>query len=400
MHRIIFFILVCACASAFDGRAFAQSSTKDAAPPEESPETETPGDKDTDSSVDPQADAASREGQNDSEPIEGDTAVGTDSDTDTAVDVGPDEAPVEEKPGPNAPSAPPDGAVAGDVPAPSPKQPSSEADAEWQAEEVSAPVGEWGEPAHDAEADPEKLFKKRFEKGMQEAAVGLATAGYSDYFFLGVSGAYRRYIIDNFALGAEVSYTHIFSDEDYPEELTIMPMAQYVFLLSETVAPYVAVLGGREFEWSSWREADSWFLGGGVGAHVRIAERVSLNVRVLFAHHWYDRTKVYGIDDDFVVEDRFGRRSYECETEGGCEWSETDESVLWGSRFDEEPAPCVVGEDGGLTEAEAEVCQSYPSRVCNSADPNAECAEYINDSGDKKREWIYPVINFGISVAF
>lgn len=399
MHRIITFILVCASASALDGRAFAQSSTKGADPPEEAPktQTQTPGDTDTESAADPQGEAAPGEGDDASKPLEGDPALETDSDTDTEAD-----APVEEKPGASAPSPPLEGAVAGDVQAPAPKQPSSGADAAWQAEEVQAPVGEWAEPALDASADPEKLFKKRFEKGMQEAAVGLATAGYSDYFFLGVSGAYRRYIIDNLALGAEVSYTHIFSDEDYPEELTLMPMAQYVFLLSETVAPYVAVLGGREFEWSSWREADSWFLGGGVGAHVRIAERVSLNVRVLFAHHWYDgkKGKIYGIDDDFVVEDQFGRRTYECETEGGCEWSDSDESVLWGSRFDEEPRPCVVGEDGGLTEAEAEVCQSYPSRVCNSADPNAQCAEYTNDSGDKKREWIYPVINFGISVAF
>ncbi len=390
MHRIITFVLVCACASLLNGRALAQSSEDVADRPEEGPGTDA-GEAKPDSDTDPTAGEGEQteplEGQTDPDAPEGDTASELEADTDTAPDEQPEQAASKDSPAAVVPDERPTSA------------PGAQAEKEWQTEEVQAPAGVWEEPAEEEGADPEELFQKRFEKGMQEVSVGLATAGYSDYFFLGVSGAYRRYVIDNLALGAEVSYTHIFSDEDNPEELTIMPQVQYVFLLSKSVAPYLAVLGGREFEWSSWREADSWFLGGGVGAHIRIGERVSLNVRVLFTHHWYDRTKVYGVDDDFVVKDQFGRRMYECESEQGCEWSDAEEAVLWGSRFEEEPQPCTGGEDG-LTEAELAVCQNYPSRVCNSSDPSAECAEYVDDPGDKKREWIYPVINFGVSIAF
>jgi hypothetical protein len=281
------------------------------------------------------------------------------------------------------------------------------------------PASSFSEAVEEDLPPPKPPISRGFVPGTQEAALGLATAGSGDYFYFGASGLYAYYVIKGLAPGIEVQYAHIFSDFDYPDSLSLMPFLKYAFTVSETVAPYLIIGGGRQFEWGatpSYYQADSWFLGGGIGAHIGLGERWAIKIQVLFLHHWYDSTKVYGHRDRENFRDVYDNK-YWCE---GDDCPVRDSSKLdveqsgrptWfaDGGFDEAGKPIDVDCSSFLKDpvdpkdpdpkglmAQA-TCEQAAYKIC---DDSGKCYGQTDDPGDRKREWIYPVITFGVSFVF
>jgi hypothetical protein len=253
---------------------------------------------------------------------------------------------------------------------------------------------------------PKPPISRGFAPGTHEAALGLATAGSGDYFYFGASGLYAHYVIKGLAPGIEVQYAHVFSDYDYPDSLSLMPFLKYAFSISETVAPYLLLGGGRQFEWGvkeAFRAADSWFLGGGIGAHIGLGAQWAIKLQVLFLHHWYDGTKVYGSRDSEVFRDVYNNQ-YWCQSED-CPFAQSAQNPPadvtdptrphWvASAYDSNDVNCTTAY---TDEAERKACEMAAYKVCDSS---GKCYERTSDQSDAKREWIYPVITFGLSFVF
>lgn len=255
---------------------------------------------------------------------------------------------------------------------------------------------------------PQPPISRGFVPGTHEAALGLATAGSGDYFYFGASALYAYYVVKGLAPGIEVQYAHIFSDEDYPDAMSLMPFLKYAFTMSETVAPYLLLGGGRQFEWGvdeSFHKADSWFLSGGIGAHIGLGEQWAIKIQVLFNHHWYDGTKVYQRPDKEFFKDGYGEQVW-CGEGETCD-SPTAENVRYSDDPPSTANPAYCDSDfvaGSKDPAEQEKesafigCMTGRSQLCDAS--TGKCRPIRSDAGDKKREWIYPVITFGLSYVF
>jgi hypothetical protein len=149
-----------------------------------------------------------------------------------------------------------------------------------------------------------------FAQGDMEPGLGIGGYGNGTDFYLGVSASFDYYVIARLAPGLEVQYTTIFSDYDYPDSITLLPFVKFVIMRSTRFAPYILVMGGREFQWGGSDNADAWIFGGGVGAFIGIADfsgvRFGIGVELRVLYYWYDKTKVYGYKDSLVKKDELG----------------------------------------------------------------------------------------------
>jgi hypothetical protein len=161
------------------------------------------------------------------------------------------------------------------------------------------------QPGQDAPPDTEP-----FAQGDMEAGAGLGGYGDGSYFALSVGGLFAYYVVARLAPGLDLQYTTVFSEDDnydYPDSLTLLPFLKFVIMRSTRFAPYVVATGGREFEWGGDFKTDAWIAGGGVGAHIGIAEHFAIKVQLLLLYYWYDDTKVYGYRDKDLGKDEMGK---------------------------------------------------------------------------------------------
>lgn len=163
----------------------------------------------------------------------------------------------------------------------------------------------------EADADDDDLPDgKPFAKGDMEVGLGLGGFGGSEYFVLGLGGTFAYYVVNRFAPGIDLSYTHTFSDRrEYPDSLTTLPFLKFVIIRSTKFAPYVMVAGGRDFQWGGSsnptkgiRAADAWIFGGGLGAHIGIGDHFAIKLQILALYYWYDDTRVSGFKDSVFTE--------------------------------------------------------------------------------------------------
>ncbi len=228
------------------------------------------------------------------------------------------------------------------------------------------------------------------------AGANLAMAGTADYFYLGLAAAYEYYVIDRFAPGIEVAYTHFFPNRDYgydaPHTLSTLPYAKFVISRSHAASPYLMVAGGFQVEWGSAYAVNAGIAGGGGGVHVALGSRVSINIRALALHYWYDDPRVYGYSDDRVYRD--GNQTYICNSAADCDLSQwiTANKLLDGSQYQ-----ACDDSDG----AEQTNC-GFPKYYCRpeAALSDDTCIAPSSDLPDKKRELIFPLITLGMTFFF
>jgi hypothetical protein len=231
-----------------------------------------------------------------------------------------------------------------------------------------------------------------FAKGDMEAGLGFGLAGNGDVFYLGVGLEYAYYVIDRLAPGISLLYTHIFSDQEYtsgnssfsieyPDSFRILPFLKFVIMRSRSVAPYIIVTGGYEFEWGGDTAVNAGILGGGAGVHVGLGKHVAINIELLGLHYWYEETKIYGFTDGTlprheVAEGELGDTYWcpECDNPLADDYVATDDDFVV-------KAP---GTDG----------KRYN---CTNGDNNCE---YVDDDKDQDREWHFPLITIGVSFFF
>ncbi len=252
------------------------------------------------------------------------------------------------------------------------------------------------EPSAPGEPDPfkdepfmpeEQPEPEPFSKGDMEAGLGLGAAGVGDYFHLTLRGFFAYYIFDRLAPGLDLGYTHMFGDDtvsrgrykikiDLPDSLLLMPFVKYVFFQSGSFFPYVVVSGGRQFEWGADEAASGWTVGGGLGAHVRVAGRVQFRIQLLALHYWYDSRKVMGYADEKIYTDGEGYEFYA------------------------EPAylspPETVGEGIILTDKNG---NRFKCMGETYEDLEMNCP-LVEDEADTKKKWFFPLISIGLAVVF
>ena len=234
-----------------------------------------------------------------------------------------------------------------------------------------------------------------FAKGDMEAGFGFALAGSGDEFWLGIGGSYAYYMANRFALGIDLSYTHVFSDKeykvanetysyDYPDSLRFLPLVKFVLMRSRSVAPFLFVTGGYETQWGTDYATDSWILGGGGGVHIGIGERFTINVQIYALHHWYNDTKVDGFPDDEHYRGSTDDGRYFCPTCGTA----ANPPLA-------EPPVDENGQEGFyLKDSEGNM---YACDVA-AQDPQ-QCARF-KDGKDKDSEWFFPLITIGLGFTF
>lgn len=228
----------------------------------------------------------------------------------------------------------------------------------------------------DAKEEEQRL---PFAKGDMEAGFGLGLAGDGRETYLGVSGRYAYYIINRFAPGIDIQYTHIFVDEslgyDYPQSLVLLPFAKFV-ITRKNVAPFIKATFGYNIEWGVDHAVNAWIVGFGGGVHIRVGKMFAINLELTALHYWYSNTKIYWYKDSEVYS--------EVETGG---------KVLC-----KDPAHCPeLGENDPLPEGSLELTKGDNRYHC----PNpAQCPGIPGDKKDRDREWFFPLITIGFSVFF
>ncbi|MCP4603853.1 MAG: hypothetical protein GY847_25595 [Proteobacteria bacterium] len=231
-----------------------------------------------------------------------------------------------------------------------------------------------------------------FAKGINEAGLNFAMAGSGDYFYFGAVPQYAYYVIDRLAPGIQLWYTHIFLSRDYgydePHTLTILPFLKFVILRSRSVAPYIFVTAGYQFEWGSDNAVNAWTLGGGGGVHVGLTEHVFLNIQLLAQYYWYRNTKIYEYADNRVFKDKDGMKYVSDSAERRDDYENED---AWYGYRDRDG---VIHNCAGSDDPE---CALYPLERCINED---DCIPPYNDQSDEKRELLFPLITFGVSVFF
>lgn len=233
-----------------------------------------------------------------------------------------------------------------------------------------------------------------FAKGDMEAGFGFALAGSGEEFWLGIGGSYAYYMANRFALGIDLSYTHVFSDKEYtvgtetysyeyPDSLRFLPLVKFVLMRSRSVAPFLFVTGGYEVTWGTEYATDSWILGGGGGVHIGVGERFSINVLIYALHHWYNDTKVNGFPDDEYY-DGSDKERYFCPTCG----TPANPSI---------PEPPV--DENGQEGFYLEDSEGNKYACDRSALDPPQCSSFKDDK-DKDSEWFFPLITIGLGITF
>ncbi len=213
---------------------------------------------------------------------------------------------------------------------------------------------------------------KPFGKGEKELGIGLGMAGYGDNYYIGIGASFAYYVIKGLAPGLSLNYTTDFGSTEMADSITVLPYLKWVFFRSHKFSPYVVVDAGKEWQWAGQYPAHSWIAGAGFGAHIGIGKHVMINVSILFQHHWYDDPRVNEYPDDKVYTDDNGY-DFWCGGLGTCNLDGWEYSVD---------------------------TQNYITGLCEDPTDPDTCAEPISDKKDIEREWIYPIINLGVSIMF
>lgn len=240
----------------------------------------------------------------------------------------------------------------------------------------------------DASVPAKKLI---YLKGNKEAGVSLAMAGSGDYFYFGAGASFDYFVMDRLAPGMTVQYTHIFLSQDFgydePHTVTLLPFLKFVITQSGTIAPYLMLAGGYQFEWGSKYAVNAGIFGGGAGVNVGITEHVALNIQLLALYYWYGDTRVYGYSDDRIYTAADGSE-YVCASPDQCDYSN---GVFAFKNEDGQFQSC--DEAGG-----EESCLYQTVYRCDENGEN--CIPPYSDPADKKREMFFPLITFGVSIFF
>lgn len=212
----------------------------------------------------------------------------------------------------------------------------------------------------------DKQDKKRAALKNLEPSFGLGISSWDDTYTMLISASLGYYVLDWLQPGLELAYVTDFGSSNYPDSFRMLPFLKFVLMRGRSFAPYVMAAGGREWQWGGDYPVDSWIVGPGIGAYIGAGKKIIINIEVLFLHYWYDDPRVVGYPDDSLYQADNGN-SYFC-PDDQCDLDD------WRS-----PA----GDD---------------SQLCES--PGGPCVNQVNDSKDRDREWIFPIITLGVGILF
>ena len=242
--------------------------------------------------------------------------------------------------------------------------------------EVAAPEVE--------EEEPPQLM---YAKGDMDTTVGISLSGDGNVNYLGFSAAYAYYLRDRLAPGVKISYTTVLGESDtdygYSESFTLLPLLKFV-LSRKQVAPYIFATGGYEWQWGSRSAANAWILGLGGGVNVAVSKRVMINIELAALHYWYIKKKVYWYKDSDLLTLQDGSAKIfkeSCESSNDCGADDIADD------FEAEEGQYVFEDPDGNT------------YLCQDEETCGEDAVF-SDKKDKDREWFFPLISVGVTIAF
>ena len=318
--------------------------------------TETEVDTDTETEVDTDTDTGVDTGDTDSET---DTDTETDTgDTDTETDTGDTDSETDTGDTDTASAAAtPEGPPPPEV-------------------EVAAP-----------EVEEEEAPQLMYAKGDMDATVGISLSGDGNVNYLGFSASYAYYLRDRLAPGVKISYTNVLGEGNteygYADEFSILPLLKFV-LSRKQVAPYIFATGGYAWQWGAKSAANAWILGLGGGVNVAVSKRVMINIELAALHYWYTKKKVYWYKDSDLLTLRDGSSKIykeSCESSGDCGPEEIADD------YEAQDGEYVFEDSDGNT------------YLCTDETTCGEDAVF-SDKKDKDREWFFPLISVGVSIAF
>jgi hypothetical protein len=283
---------------------------------------------------------------------------------------------------------------------------------------MPAPVGQPAPPEQPAppppkvEAPPLPAVEEPpppllYSKGDMEGILGFSLGGDGDVNYLGFSGKFAYFVIDRLAPGIELRYTNIVGEGSepygYADSITLLPLLKFV-LTRKQVAPYIFVNGGYEWQWGARSAANAWILGFGGGVNVSVTKHVMINVELAAEHYWYTKKKIYWYKDSDLAhrQDDSSAKIYKDD----CSSSAADVAAAMAMPGDP-AAPKVCGpadipdnfqpaEGGGeyaLTDSEGNEYYCNDDGVCTGD-------ATFKDKKDVDREWFFPLISVGVTIAF